>query len=70
MTFVLLALVLLVAPTRPSAITRLRKRNNDLPRAWAECSAPFQQAVSWDLLAVCPRASLWTTRITTQAVLS
>ncbi|TWP51418.1 type II secretion system F family protein [Lentzea tibetensis] len=58
MTFLLLALALLIAPTRPLAVTRLRRRDHDPPRARAESNAPFQRAANWDLLAACLRAGL------------
>ncbi|KOV78529.1 type II secretion system F family protein [Nocardia sp. NRRL S-836] len=57
MTYLLLALAVLVAPTtRP--LDRLRPRANDPPPAESRPAGPFERAAAWDLLAACLRAGL------------
>ncbi|WP_086663162.1 type II secretion system F family protein [Lentzea kentuckyensis] len=58
MTFLLLALAVLVAPTQRRAIDRLRLREHDPPRKKAKSTGPFERAAAWDLLAACLRAGL------------
>jgi pilus assembly protein TadC len=58
MTYLLLALAVLVAPAPASPIDRLRPRVNDPPPAGTEPTGPFERAAAWDLLAACLRAGL------------
>ncbi|SDH23487.1 Type II secretion system (T2SS), protein F [Lentzea fradiae] len=57
MTFLLLALAVLVAPTG-RGIDRLRPRAHDPPRRPVKAGGPFDRAAAWDLLAACLRAGL------------
>ncbi len=56
-TFLLLALAVLVVPT-PRAVDRLRPRAHDPPRRKAKTGGPFARAAAWDLLAACLKAGL------------
>ncbi|GLZ32966.1 type II secretion system protein F [Lentzea sp. NBRC 105346] len=58
MTLLLLALALLVAPTRPPAISRLTRQHDPPPPPIPPDDSPFQRAADWDLLAACLRAGL------------
>ena len=58
MTFLFLALAILVAPARRRAIERLRPRQHDPLRQEARSRGPFERAAAWDLLAACLRAGL------------
>lgn len=59
MTFLLLALAVLVAPTRKPPAARLRPRHHDPPaRRRPPSDSPFQRAANWDLLAACLKAGL------------
>ncbi|MFD4673857.1 type II secretion system F family protein [Lentzea sp. NPDC058450] len=58
MTFLLLALALLVLPKPPRAIERLRPRGHDPPPAKNKPHGPFERAAAWDLLAACLKAGL------------
>ena len=58
MTFLLLALALLVAPKPQRSIDRFRPRTHDPPRRAPEPGGPFERAAAWDLLAACLRAGL------------
>ena len=58
MTFLLLALAILVAPMPRKAIDRLRPRAHDPPRDDAEPQGPFERAAALDLLAACLKAGL------------
>lgn len=58
MTFLLLALAVLVAPMPRRAIERLRPRAHDPPRHQARPDGPFERAAAWDLLAACLLAGL------------
>jgi pilus assembly protein TadC len=57
-TFLLLALAILVAPMPRKAIDRLRPRAHDPPRDDARSAGPFARAAALDLLAACLRAGL------------
>jgi pilus assembly protein TadC len=57
-TFLLLALAVLVAPMPRRAIDRLRPRAHDPPKDKTEQAGPFERAAAWDLLAACLRAGL------------
>ncbi|SEQ31586.1 type II secretion system protein F (GspF) [Lentzea xinjiangensis] len=58
MTFLLLALAVLVAPLPARAADRLRPAVHDPPRPVARADGPFERAAAWDLLAACLRAGL------------
>ncbi|GAB2871189.1 type II secretion system F family protein [Lentzea nigeriaca] len=58
MTFFLLALAILVAPTPRRAIERLRPQAHDPPRSDAAPDGPFERAAALDLLAACLKAGL------------
>ena len=58
MTFLLLALAVLVAPTPRRSIDRFAPRAHDPPRDKAEPDGPFERAAAWDLLAACLKAGL------------
>ncbi|MGI5503506.1 type II secretion system F family protein [Lentzea sp. CA-135723] len=58
MTFLLLALAVLVLPRAPEAIERLRPKGHDPPPTTKEPHGPFERAAAWDLLAACLKAGL------------
>ncbi|WP_232836511.1 type II secretion system F family protein [Lentzea terrae] len=58
MTFLLLALAILVAPTPREAIDRLRPKAPDPPNNNAEPDGPFERAAALDLMAACLKAGL------------
>ena len=58
MTFLLLALVVLVAPAPRRSIDRFAPRGHDPPHDKAKPDGPFERAAAWDLLAACLRAGL------------
>ena len=59
MSLLLLVLAVLVAPSRPPVITRLRPREPEhRPRPKPPQESPFGLAANWDLLAACLRAGL------------
>lgn len=58
MTFLLLALAVLVAPSPRRSIDRLRPHVHDPPPDEVKPDGPFERAASWDLLAACLRAGL------------
>ncbi|GHH49830.1 type II secretion system F family protein [Lentzea cavernae] len=58
MTFLLLALAVLVAPAPRRAVDRLRPSAHDPPRKEVRPDGPFERAAAWDLLAACLRAGL------------
>ncbi|MFI6101018.1 type II secretion system F family protein [Lentzea sp. NPDC051213] len=58
MTFLLLALAVLVAPMPPRAVDRLTPRAHDPPRLRTQQQGPFERSAAWDLLAACLRAGL------------
>ncbi|MFD9703121.1 type II secretion system F family protein [Lentzea sp. NPDC059081] len=57
MTYLLLALAVLVVPT-PRAVDRLRPRAHDPPPRKRSTGGPFERAAAWDLLAACLKAGL------------
>ncbi|SFR15687.1 Type II secretion system (T2SS), protein F [Lentzea waywayandensis] len=58
MTFLLLALAVLLAPTPRRSIDRLRPQVHDPPRDRKKPDGPFELAAAWDLLAACLKAGL------------
>ncbi|MDX8033898.1 type II secretion system F family protein [Lentzea sp. BCCO 10_0856] len=58
MTFLLLALAILVVPVPRRAIDRLRSKAHDPPQDEAERTGSFERAAAWDLLAACLEAGL------------
>lgn len=58
MTFLLLALAILVAPPPRKAIDRLRPKAHDPPSNNAEPDGPFERAAALDLMAACLKAGL------------
>ncbi|MGW6934923.1 type II secretion system F family protein [Lentzea sp. NPDC054927] len=58
MTFLLLALAILVVPVPRRAIDRLRSKAHDPPQDKAERTGAFERAAAWDLLAACLKAGL------------
>ncbi|MEU7475145.1 type II secretion system F family protein [Lentzea sp. NPDC042327] len=58
MTYLLLALAVLVAPPPRRPLDRLRPRANDPPPAPRKADGPFERAAAWDLLAACLKAGL------------
>lgn len=58
MTFLLLALAVLVAPTPRRSIDRLKPRAHGPPPRATTTDGPFERAAAWDLLAACLRAGL------------
>ncbi|MGW6448998.1 type II secretion system F family protein [Lentzea sp. NPDC055074] len=58
MTFLLLALAVLVAPPPRRSIDRFKPRAHDSPRHEEEPDGPFERAAAWDLLAACLKAGL------------
>ncbi len=58
MTFLFLALAILVAPMPKRAIERLRPRAHDPPGKPGKPDGPFERAAAWDLLAACLKAGL------------
>lgn len=58
MTYLLLALAVLIAPMPPRAIERLRPRVHDPPTTPPRPDGPFERAAAWDLLAACLKAGL------------
>lgn len=58
MTFLLVALAILMAPAQRRVIDRLRPGEHDPPRKKAQSRGPFERAAAWDLLAACLRAGL------------
>jgi pilus assembly protein TadC len=57
-TFLLLALAVLIVPMPRRAIDRLRPRAHDPPRNETRPGGPFERAAAWDLLAACLKAGL------------
>ncbi|MGW4212871.1 type II secretion system F family protein [Lentzea sp. NPDC004789] len=58
MTFLLLALAVLVAPVPRKAVDRLRPATHDPPRHDAGPDGPFERAAALDLMAACLKAGL------------
>lgn len=58
MTFLFLALAVLVAPAPRRSIDRLRPSGHDPPPDEPGPDGPFERAAAWDLLAACLRAGL------------
>lgn len=58
MTFLLLALAVLVAPPPRKAIDRLRPKTHDPPPGDVTPEGPFERAAALDLLAACLKAGL------------
>ncbi|WP_439662731.1 type II secretion system F family protein [Lentzea sp. HUAS TT2] len=58
MTFLLLALAVLVAPAPRRSIDRFAPQAHDPPHDKAEPDGPFERAAAWDLLAACLKAGL------------
>ncbi|WP_434451672.1 type II secretion system F family protein [Lentzea sp. E54] len=58
MTFLLLAMAILVSPKPRRAIDRLKPQAHDPPREPTAAHGPFERAAAWDLLAACLRAGL------------
>ena len=58
MTYLFLALALLVAPAPGRPIERLRPRADDPPPDGTKPGGPFERAAAWDLLAACLKAGL------------
>lgn len=58
MTFLLLALAILVAPPPRRAIDRLRPKVHDPPKDTAKPDGPFERAAALDLMAACLKAGL------------
>ncbi len=58
MTYLLLALAVLIAPAPARPVDRLRPRANDPPPAKSKPGGPFERAAAWDLLAACLKAGL------------
>jgi pilus assembly protein TadC len=57
-TFLLLALAILVAPAPRKAIDRLRPKAHDPPRDNTKPDGPFERAAALDLMAACLKAGL------------
>lgn len=58
MTFLLLALAILVAPAPRKAIDRLRPKAHDPPQKITKPDGPFERAAALDLMAACLKAGL------------
>ncbi|MFJ8959848.1 type II secretion system F family protein [Lentzea sp. NPDC102401] len=58
MTFLFLALAVLLAPTPRRSIDRLKPRVHDPPHDEKKPDGPFERAAAWDLLAACLKAGL------------
>ncbi|MDX3658117.1 type II secretion system F family protein [Streptomyces sp. ID05-26A] len=58
MTFLLLALAVLVAPAPRRSSDRFKPRAHAPPRTTAQPDGPFERAAAWDLLAACLKAGL------------
>ncbi|MEU0882837.1 type II secretion system F family protein [Lentzea sp. NPDC005914] len=58
MTFLLIALAILVMPAPMRAIDRLRPKTHDPPRDNAKPDGPFEHAAELDLMAACLKAGL------------
>jgi len=57
-TFLFLALAVLLAPTPRRSIDRLKPRAHDPPHDEKKPDGPFERAAAWDLLAACLKAGL------------
>ena len=58
MTFLLLALAVLLAPAPRRSIDRLTPQAHDPPHDKKKPDGPFERAAAWDLLAACLKAGL------------
>lgn len=58
MTFLLLALAVLLAPAPRRSVDRFKPRAHDPPRNEKKPDGPFERAAAWDLLAACLKAGL------------